>query len=113
MTTPGIGTDAWQGAALILEDSEIATRAARCLKNTRWDNLITLCSSLRHGISCKLSEKYSVGTQNLVKLVEFEDGLKWVARVSLLMNDHEIGAEITASAEKCMESLVATYRYLR
>lgn len=96
-----------------MDESEIATQAARCLESTRWDNLITLSSSLRNGIGCKVSEKYSLGTQNLVKLVEFEDGLKWVARISLLMNDNEVGAELTASAEKCMENQVATYRYLR
>ena len=112
MTAPAIGSDTWQGAARFLEDSEVATRAARCLKNTRWENLTALCSSLRKGISCKVSDKYSLGTQNLVKLVEFEDGLKWVARISLLIDDNEIGAELTASAEKCMESLVATYHYL-
>lgn len=113
MMAPAIGSDAWQGAEFFMDESEVATQAARCLENTRWDNLITLCSSLRNGIGCEVSEKYSLGTQNLVKLVEFEDGLKWVARISLLMNDNEVGAELTASSEKCMESQVATYRYLR
>lgn len=113
MTIPAIGSDAWQGAELFLEDSEVATRAAQCLENVRWDKLNALCSSLRNGIGCKVSENYSLGTQNLVKLVEFEDGLKWVARMSLLMHDNEIGAELKASSEKCMENLVATYRYLK
>lgn len=100
-------------AEQLLEGGEIETLVTHCLENTRWGGLCEICSSVRDGIACKVSDKFSIGTENLVRLVEFEDGVRWVARIWMLANDAETDVGIAASAEKVMESQVATYKYLK
>ena len=113
MSIPAIGSEGWQGAEQLLDCGEIEELVTRCLENTRWDNLCGICSSIREGIVCKVSEKFSIGTENLVRLIEFEDGVRWVARIWMLANDAETDVGIAASAEKVMESQIATYKYLK
>ena len=111
MTTTTFGSDAWEGTK-DLEDgvrSFIDEGVRRCLKDTQWDSLKAKCSELREGISCKMSEKFSFGTQNLVRLVEFENDVKWVARVAL----EDVDQRMAASLEDQMITQVATYMYLK
>ncbi|SLM39289.1 Protein kinase-like domain [Lasallia pustulata] len=82
------------------------------MKNTNWHNVTEMCSSLRQNLSCKVGESFTTGSQNLVRLVEFEDGVKWVARI-WMGDGEEKDMRMAASAEKIMENQVATYRYLR
>lgn len=106
-----IGGDAWRGAELLEDGVSLAVveRVQRCINNTEWNNLLAECSELREGISCTISQKFSFGTQNLVRLVTFEDDVKWVARVSLEDGDDRMAA----SLEDQMNSQIATYKFLR
>ncbi len=105
-----IGSDAWRGAELLDDvQSDVDERVRRCLNDTQWDSLLATCSELREGTSCTISQKFSFGTQNLVRLVEFEDDVKWVARVSL----EDVDERMAGSLEDQMNSQVATYNYLK
>ena len=111
IATMSIGSDTWQGGEL-LEDGvrpAIDGGVRRCINDTRWDNLLAICSELREGISCKMSQKFDFGTQNLVRLVHFEDDVKWVARVAL----EDVDERMAASLEDQMNSQVATYKFLK
>ncbi len=106
-----IGSDAWLGAEL-LEDGvslAVSARVWRCMNETQWEYLLADCSKVRGGINCTISQKFSFGTQNLVRLVKFEDDVKWVARVSLEDGDDRMAA----SLEDQMNSQIATYKFLR
>lgn len=105
-----VGSDAWTGAVhLEGSGSQLEQEVICCNEETKWDNLLALCTNLRGGIKCSLSKKCSIGTQNLVKLVEFEDGMKWVARVSLKDVDHRMNC----SKEEEVNNQIATYRFLK
>ena len=111
MAVKSIGSDNWRGVEILedYEESPRGDRMRRCIKDTRWDNLAARCSELRQGVRCTISEKFSYGTQNLVKLVRFEDGVKWVARVAL----EDVDDRLAASVEDRMRSEVATYQFLK
>lgn len=108
-----VGSEAWQGAEQLVEGGHLETLAKTSMKNTKWENLTKMCSSHRQNISCKTGQSFCIGTQNLVRLVEFEDGVKWVARICMLEDGEEKDTRVAASAEKIMENQVATYRYIR
>lgn len=112
MDIPTVGSDAWQGSEHLLEGGHLETLAKASMKNTNWHNVTEMCSSLRQNLSCKVGESFTTGSQNLVRLVEFEDGVKWVARI-WMGDGEEKDMRMAASAEKIMENQVATYRYLR
>ena len=69
-----------------------------------------MCSSLRDGIKCKIGGKFNNGTENVVKLIEFNDGVKWVAQVR---PEERKPPRNSASVEDQMKSEAATYKYLR
>jgi hypothetical protein len=59
-------------------------------------------SSLRHGTDCVVSERYTHGTENIVRELVFNDGVVWIARLSLKKLNPKI-----------IESEVATMRYVK
>src|SRR5579862_1608481 len=48
-----------------------------------FDNLASICTSLRDGMPCTIVEEY-FGQYNLVYDVEFQDGFRWIARMPLM-----------------------------
>ena len=111
MAGVSVGSERWHGVEFLDEDDNpyICEKLRRCINDTRWNSLVARCSELRRGISCTISESFSYGTQNLVKLVQFEDGVKWVARVAL----EDVDDRMAASLEDQMKSQISTYRYLK
>lgn len=110
MAVVSVGSDKWRGLELLdTMQSFFDERVRRCIDSTRWDNLLTICSNLREGVSCSISEKFTFGTQNLVKLVQFEDDVKWVARVALEDADERMAVTL----EDQMNGQIATYKFLK
>lgn len=77
----------------------------------KWDSVAELCSSLRDGIACEVSAKFNVGTNKIVKLVQFEDGIKWVAGIVLPISDIDKTRNAMRPQEQT-ESEIATHKYL-
>lgn len=113
MATPCIGSEGWACATNFYEESETADLVRSSVANSDLNKLVTLCSSLRQSIGCKISEKFTSGTRNLVRLVQFDDGVKWAARIWMFRLGQDTDEWALASAEKVMESQVATYKYLK
>ena len=111
MAALSIESEKWHGIEFLEENDNpyICEKLRRCINDTRWDSLVAKCSELRRGISCTMSERFCYGTQNLVKLVHFEDNVKWVARVAL----EDVDERLTASLEDQMNSQISTYQYLK
>lgn len=57
-------------------------RATILLSQANWTGLLQRCTELRK-VSCQLSEQYSIGHDNMVRRIEFDDGVSWVARLRL------------------------------
>lgn len=104
MANPIIGSDGWDGDAENMSDS-----MKRCIDDTNWGSVLKTCELLRGGVGCVVGVRYSWGSQNVVKLIEFKDGVKWVIRIPL--GDTE--SLWAASIPQRIENEVATYKYLK
>lgn len=111
MSIPQIGCEGWKGVNENIP--EYKHRILNFNEALKWDRVVKLCSSLRGGMRCEISAKFSVGCFKIVKLVEFEDGVKWVAAITMPPRDEEDDKKLeVTSAKKQLESLITTYRYL-
>ena len=54
-----------------------------CLVRTDWEQLCFRASSLRHGASCRFLPEVKTGLNHLVRILRFDDGISWIARVPL------------------------------
>lgn len=55
----------------------------KAIQRTNWDRLCKLASSLNNGLSCVPLDRVTNGLHNLVRLLEFSDQTRWVARIHL------------------------------
>ncbi|KAI9772031.1 MAG: hypothetical protein M1840_001319 [Geoglossum simile] len=75
-----IGTDGWKGFS---ETSYETERLVRDYEQTiNWGIATSFCATRRHG-PCRIGPDFVVGSSNLIRIVEFEDGVKWVLKVPL------------------------------
>lgn len=105
-----VGSSSWVGTEEYEDDSEFAQRANKFLREINWDRLTKICSE-RRNIPCQLSERFSIGHFNMVRQIEFQDGILWIAR--LRMPDLEDGAHLYPDVERAMSSEVACMKFLK
>lgn len=53
------------------------------MRGINWEVLCQLASDLHNGTPCALLPKTNAGLNNLVRVIEFADGTRWVARIPL------------------------------
>ncbi|KAF2809234.1 uncharacterized protein BDZ99DRAFT_572022 [Mytilinidion resinicola] len=58
-------------------------RADAAFANTDWDALLEYASKLRNGAECRLLPDIGMGANNMVRVIEFNDGKRWAARVRM------------------------------
>ncbi|SPQ21223.1 9af30532-7a5b-49fa-85a3-9d7538ffefe9 [Thermothielavioides terrestris] len=75
------GSAAWTGGAEF--EGEYKERIDKFVANINHDALLAYASGLRGGRPCALSQEFSVGSFNLVRKIEFDDGLAWIARLRM------------------------------
>jgi hypothetical protein len=104
-----IGYDAWKG----FSESSVGTeKMVRTFgESIHWDNITSFCRRCRD-VQCSIGSKFLVGSKNLVKLVEFADGIKWVARLPLPRPDIYCAERGTLNRLKALRSEVATLKFL-
>ena len=107
-----LGSDAWLDANEIDEESELHTRATAFVAAIKWEQLKTLASGIR-GMACELSDKYSLGHYNLVKKLEFLDGVSWIVRLRLPQLPSVFGTREAMKSADCMSIEIATMNYIR
>ena len=107
-----LGSDAWLDANEIDEESELHTRATAFVAAIKWEQLKTLASGIR-GMACELSDKYSLGHYNLVKRLEFLDGVSWIVRLRLPQLPSVFGTREAMKSADCMSIEIATMNYIR
>ncbi|UJO21547.1 uncharacterized protein CLAFUR5_09298 [Fulvia fulva] len=108
-----IGSESWIGPGNYEEGGRFHTIVEELVKSVNWDALLVIASRLRDGTSCKLSGKYSCGHFNVVRKLEFSDGVDWIARVRLPLLEGMSEEREALGAEKSMEVEIATMKYLK
>jgi hypothetical protein len=78
-----IGSDSWIGADAYEADDEYNAQTVKFFKSVIWDILASIASRHRSGAPCTYADKYSIGQFNLVRRLDFHDGVSWVVRVRL------------------------------
>ncbi|KAM5356861.1 hypothetical protein ACJ41O_003507 [Fusarium nematophilum] len=66
-----------------LKDGPIRSRAELFLESVNWPGLQEYAASKRNGINCKLLPDIGLGYNHMVRIIEFMDGRRWVARLKL------------------------------
>ncbi|CAK1356491.1 unnamed protein product [Cercospora beticola] len=105
------GAEAWQGASKFPEDNPLHERVTDFVKSVDWDALRRHAQSVR-GVACELSQSYSTGLDNVVRKIDFADGVQWVARLRMPDMGEAIRRELL-SARRTMEVEIVTMAYLR
>ncbi|KAL2048955.1 hypothetical protein ABVK25_010808 [Lepraria finkii] len=75
------------------------------------EKLTALCSSLRPNSRCTLSSKAASDSEHVVKVIIFEDGIKWVARLYCPVDEQH--GRFASTRETRISSEVATHGIIR
>ena len=105
-----VGTAAWTGGAEYEE--EYAMRIKKFIDTLSQQTLMSYVSALRDNRPCALSPEFSVGNFNLVRKIQFDDGVEWITRLRMPpLPGHSATAQKTTLTE--MESELATMEFIR
>lgn len=72
-------SSSWTTVQDFLQDSDSQT--ADCFYRTRWNELCRIASGLAGHLECKALDQVASGLNNIVRVLEFSDQTRWVARV--------------------------------
>lgn len=75
------GSAAWTGGEEY--GGEYSERINHFIDKVDQDALVAYVSALRGHRSCTISREFSVGSFNLVRKIQFDDGLEWIARLRM------------------------------
>lgn len=104
-------------AELVRSDSPMAKGLEGMLAQVDLQGLRSIASSLRDGMNCTISDKYTCGAYNLVYEIVFEDGISWIARLRSASPVQVISQEFVFESptykQHIMESEIVTMKYVR
>ncbi|KZL76510.1 protein kinase-like domain protein [Colletotrichum tofieldiae] len=69
-------------------------QADDCLRRTDWETLCNIASHAKREVPCKMLHSYTLGGSFLARLLKFQDGTYWVARVQLRKSTPEISRKL-------------------
>ncbi|OAA70601.1 Protein kinase-like domain protein [Cordyceps fumosorosea ARSEF 2679] len=108
-----IGSDAWLGAGNYEPGSAWNTRATDFFKVVKWGAVAAIASRLRGGISCSFADKFAIGNFNIVRRLDFDDGVSWVARVRLPPIIDGVADRGALPVSQAIEMEAASIKFLR
>lgn len=68
--------------------------ARECFKWTNWEAICDTASRAYGGQPCRVLPNYTCGGSSLARLLEFQDGTRWVARIQLQKSDSEASRKL-------------------
>lgn len=66
-----------------LTDQTLRLKVQDLIDSTNWDALIEYANRLRNGKICKLLPDIGLGYNHLVRIIEFQDDVRWIARLRM------------------------------
>jgi len=73
----------WSGLTTFPEGTSWRHRAQSFVDNINWEALCQYASELHDGADCTVDPQMAMGCNNLVRILVFEDGSRWIARLRL------------------------------
>lgn len=73
----------------ITDDPAVRAQVNDCFKRTNWRAICESASRANGGQPCEALPDYTSGGSSLARLLEFQDGTRWIARVQLLKSTPE------------------------
>lgn len=91
-----------------LQDGPVRSRAELFLASVGWPRLLDYAKKKRSDMSCVLLPDISLGYNHMVRIIEFEDGSRWVARLRMppLSDCLQAALEISMKCEHATISLL-------
>ncbi|KAJ3473809.1 hypothetical protein NLG97_g10120 [Lecanicillium saksenae] len=112
-----LGSAAWTNGQEYGDQGEHAERIRQFIDAINQEALLSYASSLRDHQPCALSASFSVGHSNLVRKIQFRDGVAWAARLRMPLTPDGGDATTTTSSEERtrreMQSELATMEFVR
>ncbi|KAJ5837501.1 uncharacterized protein N7525_002689 [Penicillium rubens] len=66
-----------------ITNATLRLRVQNFIDSTNWDALIEYANRLRNGKICKLLPDIGLGYNHLVRIIEFQDDVRWIARLRM------------------------------
>lgn len=109
-----VGSAAWIGGEAYFDSEEYSDRINQFIDKIDEGALVTFASGLRENRSCNISREFSVGSFHLVRKIQFDDGVEWIARLRMPpMPDEDGEIDTRESTLLGMQSELATMEFLR
>lgn len=77
----------------------VQAKVDSCLKRINWNDICDRASRANNGLHCEALEKYTVGGTSLARLLKFEDGTYWVARIQLSQSTPESSRKLLSEID--------------
>jgi hypothetical protein len=87
------------------------SRAVRCFRRTRWDQLCLIASGANRHLGCVALDRVTSGLNNVVRLLEFSDRSRWAARVHIKKTTTSSTQEASHAEE--LKAEVATMQFIK
>lgn len=84
----------WKGTDFYPDGSSRRRLLDTCVKATNWDALCFYASTLNNSIECRILPNITNGQFHLVRLLEFEDQSRWIARIQLRESTEILAKEL-------------------
>jgi hypothetical protein len=98
-------SSSWTTVQGFLHDSDSQT--ADCFHRTRWDELCRIASGLAGHLKCIALDEVASGLNNIVRVLEFSDQTRWVARVHIRRNNSPLVSSTKLKTE------IATMQFIK
>lgn len=83
----------WNKMEHYAADSQFISRKERCIKSLNEDALVAYAAACK-GVDCQLLPETTMGGLHLIRLLQFTDGVKWIARIQLDASTKESAARL-------------------
>lgn len=98
-------SSSWTTVQDFLQDSDSQT--ADCFHRTRWKELCRIASGLAGHLECKVLDQVASGLNNIVRVLEFSNQTRWVARVHIRRSNSPLVSSTKLKTE------IATMQFIK
>ncbi|OHE90477.1 hypothetical protein CORC01_14228 [Colletotrichum orchidophilum] len=97
-----------------LQEGPIRSRAESFSASVDWSSLLQYAARRRNGTSCRLLRDIGLGYNHMVRIIQFDDGVRWVARLRMppikSSGVFEDSDESVEAVEKCEYNTISLVR---